>query len=125
MRIAFNKVAKENSYSLDLENERFSVKSNFKIKPKTHSILHCHLDFHGKIDTICNRCGIEIAKEVDEKIELLISNGIFNGFDDNLDVVEFLDEFVDFDEILLSELELISTNYYNCGSCEDIGELEY
>ena len=124
MKIAFNKVARENSYSLDLENERFSIKSSFKIKPKSVSMLHCDLHFFGKINTICNRCGDEIIEKVDENIQLLISNGLFDGFDDSLDVIEILDEFVDFDEVLLSELELISTNYFNCG-CGDIENIEY
>jgi len=124
MKIAFNKVAKENNYLLDLNNEQFSIKASFKIIPKKASIVHCNLAFHGEVNTICNRCGKDIVEKVDENIELLISNGLFNGFDDSLDVIETLDEFVDFDEVLLSELELISTNYFNCG-CDDIENVEY
>ena len=125
MKIAFNKVAKDNSYSLDLDDERFSIKASFKIKPKTASTVYCDLAFQGEINTICNRCGKDIIEKVDENVELLISNGLFDGFDDDLDVVEALDGFVDFDEVLLSELELISTNYFNCGSCDDIENIEY
>jgi len=124
VKIAFNKVARENSYSLEIQNEQFSVKAHFEIKPKSASMLYCNLTFKGEIQALCNRCGNEIVEKVDENIELLINNGIFDGFDENLDVVEVLDDFVDFDEIILSELELISTNYFNCGQCED-KELEF
>ena len=125
MKIAFNKVARENSYSLKVESEQFSVDANFDIVPKTASMVLCKLTFSGEIQTICNRCGNEITQKVDEIIELLISDGVFDGFDKNFDVVEVLDGFVDFDEIIHSELELIFTNYYNCGSCKDIKNIEF
>ena len=125
MKIAFNKVARENSYSVNIQNDKFSVQANFDIKPQSASMLNCQLTFQGEIQTICNRCGIDMVEKVDENISLLISNGVFDGFDENIDVVEVLDDFVDFDEIIISELELISTNYFNCGKCEDIENIEY
>jgi uncharacterized metal-binding protein YceD (DUF177 family) len=125
LKIAFNKVSKENKYSLNINNENFSVQANFDIKPKTSSMIFCSLSLRGKLQTVCNRCGVEVEKDIDEQVEFLINNGIYNGFDDEFDVVEALNGFVDFDEITLSELELISSDYFTCGKCGDIEDIEF
>ena len=103
----------------------FEVKSNditFKGYLQYHAgkLILLKADLKGFIDTHCSKCGEEFKLSVDEKIEIFLSDGIFE--DDNsidLDVVESLDSSVDLDELLLSEVELIKSDYHSCEDCNN------
>ena len=66
-----------------------------------------------------------------EKIHFLASDGIYSSNDErDLDkiIIEIDNNFVDFEEILQSELESLRTDYHVCDSCskdETTIELEY
>jgi len=124
MKIPFNRIAKGSVYPQKIENSRFSVEANFSFQSK-HSMLLCHLHMVGKLKTNCNSCGDDIVEDIDEELDFLINNGIFNGFDDEFDVVETLDGLVNLEDILLSELELIASNYFHCDRCDGEFEKEF
>jgi uncharacterized metal-binding protein YceD (DUF177 family) len=121
MKIPFTKVSKDAKYPLEFKNGNDQILSNFKFKPKTGgNLVHCELKFKGQLDTHCSICGKNIISNIDEKIELLINNGIFNGFDEEFDVYEMLNGNIDLDEILISEIELIKSDYYKCNDCNNL-----
>ena len=55
---------------------------------------------------------------VDEKVEFFISDGLYKE-DNNMDidVVESFNEIADLDELLISEIELIKSDYHCCEEC--------
>ncbi|EQB39816.1 hypothetical protein M947_04365 [Sulfurimonas hongkongensis] len=67
----------------------------------------------------CSRCGEEFKLKVDEEVEFFISDGIFDS-DANidLDVVESFDSMANLDELLISEIELIKSDYHSCKNCK-------
>jgi len=101
----------------------FEVKSNeitFKGYLQYHSgkLILLHADLKGMLETECSKCGEEFKLSVDEEIEFFISDGIYE--DDSsieLDVVESFDSLADLDELLLSEVELIKSDYHSCKNC--------
>ena len=101
----------------------FEVKSNeitFKGYLQYHAgkLILLHADLKGMVETECSTCGEEFKLSVDEKVEFFISDGIYE--DDNsidLDVVESFDSLADLDELLLSEVELIKSDYHSCENC--------
>ena len=65
----------------------------------------------------CDRCGKEEDISLNEKIDFLISDGIYTKQTDDL-VVEIDDSFIDFEEIIQSELSSIQSDYHICDECE-------
>jgi uncharacterized metal-binding protein YceD (DUF177 family) len=115
MRVEFSKIKGEKSFIL----EKNGVEAIYTLKPKNRELLFCSQKITGKIETLCNRCGAEIVVDIDEDSQLLISNGIYNGFDDELDIIEADKGVIDFDEILYGELQLIESGYYYCSNCKE------
>ena len=103
----------------------FEVKSNeiiFKGYLEYHSgkliLLKAHLN--GSLIKSCDICAEEFELSIDEEVEFFISDGIYE--DDNsvdLDVVESLDESVNIEELLASEIELIKSDYHSCEHCKN------
>jgi len=115
MKVEFSKIKGEKSFVL----EREGVEAIYTLKPKNRELLFCSQKIAGKIETLCNRCGTELVVDVDETTQLLISNGIYNGFDDQLDIIEADRGVIDFDETLSGELHLIESGYFYCSNCKD------
>ncbi len=72
----------------------------------------------GKIEVDCYRCGDSFAIMPDEKVEFLVSDGVFRGQDEQYDVVEMHDGVIDLDEIFDSEIALIASDYHACDKCQ-------
>ena len=73
----------------------------------------------GFIQKDCDVCAEEFKMPLDEDIEFLISDGIFE--DDgsiDLDVVESFSGEVEIEELLHSEIELIKSDYHSCDKCK-------
>jgi hypothetical protein len=118
MKIPFSKASKDGNYSLNIENDLFSVNASFHTKAKNISSLFCNLKIDGNVVVQCNMCGIDMNESVNEELDFILHNGVFNGFDDSLDVIEVQNNLIDFDEILIGELELIKDNYFKCENCQ-------
>jgi len=74
-------------------------------------------ELKGEITLTCDICAEDFATMLHEKIEILISNGIYSGSDERYDVVE-IDEILDFDALMHSEIELIRNDYHSCNDCK-------
>ena len=72
----------------------------------------CNALIHGKISLICDKCGVDFDTNLHEEIKILLHNGIFHGNDTNYDIIEVLNEVIDMDEILLSEVESFKSGYH-------------
>jgi hypothetical protein len=109
----------------------FDVKSNeitFKGYLEYHSgkLILLKAKLIGKLEKPCDICAKNFKLELNEDVEFFISDGLYE--DDTsieLDVVESLDGFVDIEELLNSEIELIRSDYHRCDDCEDKDEFEF
>ena len=117
MKINFHKIQNNKEYHFELKNKRYSVKSVFTFEPKINKMLLCNLNFQGQVLTFCNRCGVEFLYKLNDSVKFLLHNGIYKGFDEDLDIIEIFNQLVDFEEILIGEIELIISDYIKCDSC--------
>jgi len=102
----------------------FEVKSDeitFKGYLEYHKgkLILLKANLQGFISKSCDICAEEFTMPVDEKIEFLISDGIYEDEDGiELDVVESFDGNADMEELLHSEVELIKSDYHACDNCK-------
>ncbi|ANV98517.1 hypothetical protein BBW65_06790 [Helicobacter enhydrae] len=116
MKIEFKKITSTpksfhfQSDGMSLEGEIWRDSSKlYKIKAK----------LNGNIVLTCDRSGEEYEQQIEEVLSLCISNGIWDtqsqNQNDDFDVIEFFDGFVDFEYILQSEMDLIQMQYHTQG----------
>lgn len=72
----------------------------------------------GSISIPCDLCADEVEKSLNEEISFYLSDGIYEGSDEELDVVEIDHSMIDVEELLKSEIELIKSDYFCCTNCE-------
>ncbi len=113
MRIAFKKVTSQGS-EFQARYQECIFLGNFQ-RDKTQVRVDATLK--GKLPLICNRCGDEFIKDIDEVVTLWVNDGVYSG--DEIDVIESHDNFVDFDFIAQSEVEAIKADYHYCDKCKD------
>ncbi len=116
MKIAFSKLgAVAYPFKLNLENVVFEG----ELRKKSPTLASVAMSMKGFVYRLCDSCGREMELEIDEKIELLASDGIYKDENGTLsDVVEFLDAQIDLIELALSELESHLSGYFYCSECE-------
>ncbi|MDR2341485.1 MAG: DUF177 domain-containing protein [Campylobacteraceae bacterium] len=122
MEIAFKKVSKE---GLDFSLKYDTISFFGKVYQKFQTIVLLKGKIEGELEHRCDRCAEDIRLRIDEKIEMLISDGIYkmteiDGFanEDNLAIIEIYDGLINFDEILQSEIELYKSDYHYCITCK-------
>ncbi|MDR3177630.1 MAG: DUF177 domain-containing protein [Campylobacteraceae bacterium] len=122
MVIAFKKVNKD---GLDFSLKRDTISFFGKVYQKSPTIALLEAKLEGELEHKCDRCAEDIRLRVDEKVEMLISDGIYKtteidefAREDVLAVVEIYDGLIDFNEILQSEIELYKSDYHYCATCK-------
>jgi len=78
-------------------------------------------DIKGNTEVNCNRCGKALDCRVDIPLKLTISDQLVESKDD-LDIIEFLDGWVDISFILQSEINTVKSEYHYCDECQDSDE---
>jgi uncharacterized metal-binding protein YceD (DUF177 family) len=79
----------------------------------------------GEIEVECNRCTASFTKTIDEDLKLIVTDRVYNGFDEEYDVIEFNSQIIDFDDIITSEIESHKLDFENiCDNCDAI-DLEF
>ena len=109
-----------------MESDEITFKGYLRYHDRTLTLLHAELK--GNIDKPCDICAEDVTITLDEEVEFFLSDGVFRSKDDEhaLDIVECLDGEANLDEILLSEIELIRSDYHTCKECETKeGEYEF
>ena len=115
MKIAFKKLG-----SLPLHFEVNSDNAFFSgdLTLKKSNLAQLNGTITGSISIPCDICAEEIEKSLHEDISFYLSDGIFEGSNEELDVVEIDQSMIDLEEILKSEIELIKSDYFCCTQCE-------
>ena len=118
MKIAFAKIS---ASPVPFEISRDGLKLSGNLKRKDSKFVECKGEIKGKIPYICDRCGKEFDLDVNESVNLLLSEGVFNDErHERLDVMEFFGTEVDLDEILRSETEAFKSDYFYCENCKNL-----
>ncbi|QFR50028.1 DUF177 domain-containing protein [Sulfurimonas lithotrophica] len=116
MKIKLIKVSKTPS-----DFEIMSDKITFKgfLQYDSDKLFRLNAKIKGVLPVICDICAEEYEKQIDEKLDFFISDGLYEATNESLiDVVEAMESEADLDEILASELELIKSDYNTCPKCK-------
>jgi uncharacterized metal-binding protein YceD (DUF177 family) len=114
MQVSLRKVGKT---PLDFEIKSDKITFKGYLEYYTGKLVLLKADLNGSVTTQCNTCGEDFDLDVDEKVEFFISDGLYDGDDIDIDVVESFNSTADIDELLLSEIELIKSDYHSCEQC--------
>ncbi len=71
----------------------------------------------GETTADCCRCGVEEHITIEEKLDFLLSDGIFNDTESEDLVIEVENHTINFDEIIESELSSLKSDYHICQEC--------
>ena len=127
MKIEFRKIPlQETEFEISSNSVKF-LGTFSKISSKLAKI---NSKLSGNCDVDCCKCGITFDVPVDSDIEFLLSDGIYSSEtnDEELVIIEVEDHFLDFNEVLHSELESLRSEYHVCDNCktnDDLVEIEY
>lgn len=116
MEVAFKKIP---ASGINFEATNGNVKFSGVAKKDSKDLVHCFGRLSGKIIHNCDRCADEFSLEIDEEVNLFVSDGIYEDEENLLEVVESFDGFVNFDTILESELGLVMSDYHYCPTCKE------
>jgi len=74
----------------------------------------------GNFDVECYKCGKELTVNIDEKHIFTISDGVFDSDNEreNEIIIEIDNHILNFEDILNSELESLSSEYHTCKDCD-------
>ena len=116
MNIPFRRITKTPT-AFETSAEGVTLKGNVVFKEHNLALLQAELS--GEIMLTCDICAEDFATMLNEKIELLVSDGIYKGFDETYDVVE-IEDVLDLDALIHSEIELIRSDYHSCENCKKL-----
>jgi uncharacterized metal-binding protein YceD (DUF177 family) len=116
MKIVFKKIPQS---GVDFETSFETVKFNGTLEKKSRNLVQCSGKLEGTLTCHCDRCGENLSLLVDEKIDLLASDGLYETNEELVEVMEFFDETVDLDTILQSEVETLKSDYHYCSTCSE------
>ena len=75
----------------------------------------------GSIELSCDRCGDTYNYDLNNKLQLKLSDIVSEDKDD-LDIIEFLDGEIDLSYILQSEMNTFKSAYNYCDKCDNNDE---
>ncbi|MBE0491671.1 MAG: DNA-binding protein [Sulfurospirillum sp.] len=113
MQVLFKKIT---SNAITFETKQDAIKFFGTAKRDSKDLVTCRAKLQGKVTHICDRCGEDFDLILDEELELLVCDGVY-AKSDSLDVIEFYEGVLDFDALLMSELEAIKSGYNYCKQC--------
>ena len=112
-KIPFNPKEFETSY------EGMSLKGVFY--KENHNLAKIEATLSGEVEVDCNRCATTFTRKINEDLKLIITDKIYNGFNEEYDVIEINSNIIDFDDIITSEIESIKLDFENiCNDCQDL-----
>ena len=116
MKIRFDRLS---ATPINFESSIDEVKFSGSIKKFSLNLAKCDGYLTGKLDHICDSCGADIVLNLNEELNLYLSDGIYKDKDDELsNTIEFYNGQIDTDEILTSELEAYKSDYFYCDKCK-------
>ena len=118
MKIVFDKIG-STAKPIELSSEGVKLEGTLKKSGYHQVTLDAHLS--GSIELDCDRCGDTYNYDVDNKLQLKLSDIVSEDKDD-LDIIEFLDGEIDVSYILQSEINTFKNAYNYCSKCVDSDE---
>lgn len=117
MLIEFKKIP---STGIHFETVFEDVKFYGNALKSTKALVKCDGTLEGFVTHLCDRCGEEFRLDVDEKVEVFASDGLYKDQEGEelLNIIEFFDGSIHIDEILHSELESFKSDFHYCGQCK-------
>ncbi|MCP4970691.1 MAG: hypothetical protein GY932_08885 [Arcobacter sp.] len=118
MKIEFKKVP-QSPRNFETEYDSVKIEGTFcKISP---SLVKIGATLTGSTSVECCRCGENDTITLDEKLNFLLSDGIYKNESSEVEdlIIEIDDSIIDFDEIIQSELSSIYSDYHICANCTD------
>ncbi len=113
MQIAFRKISNQPKHFV-FEQEGMRLEG--EVFRKFHKIYVLDALLSGSLLLICNQSGEEFFKQIEQKLVLYISDGLWDTQSqsklDSFDVIEFFDGFMDIKSIFQAEIELIKSDYH-------------
>ncbi len=128
MKIEFRKIPLEDS-EFEINSDSVKFLGTFSKMSSKLAKIDGHLS--GSCEVDCCKCGTSFAKTLDEKVNFVVSDGIYsseNQQDEEFVIIEIEDHILDFDELLYSEIESLKSEYYVCNTCkknDKFVEIEY
>jgi hypothetical protein len=128
MKIEFRKIPLNSSEFEIISN---SVKFLGTFSKMSSKLAKINANLNGQCDVDCCKCGDNIVVNLDEKIDFLVSDGIYESVqndDEEFVIIEVQDHILDFDEVLHSEIESLKSEYHVCENCknnDNYVEIEY
>lgn len=116
MKIVFKKIP---STGMDFETSLENIKFYGKLQKKSKNLVQCDGKLEGTFICQCARCGDEMSLHVNEDLNLFANDGLYESSEELVEVIEFFEETVDLDTILLSEVETLKSDYNYCSTCKD------
>lgn len=118
MKIAFDKIG-STAKPIELSSEGVKLEGTLKKSGYHQVTLDAHMS--GSIELDCDRCGDTYNYDVDNKLQLRLSDIVSEDKDD-LDIIEFLDGEIDISYILQSEINTFKNAYNYCDKCANSDE---
>ena len=119
MKLPFIRASKEVEVEDFYSNESDEISIKGVLKPE-REIYRLDGELKGKLTLECDLCLEDYSASVDEKITLWFSDGPYRFSQNDRereDIIEFFDGFIDFDEVIRSEVESIKLDYHKCEQC--------
>lgn len=123
MRIEIRKISfqpKDFEFRYTQDDAHLVLKGVFYKKTSKEVRIEALLE--GTCSVQCSRTSEIFSKEISEKLLFLISDGIYKGFNEQYDVIESLDGYVDFKALVESEVAAIRSDYNFLDSSENNDE---
>ncbi len=118
MKIAFDKIS-STAKPFELSEEGVKLEGTLKKSGYHQVTLDAHMS--GSIELDCDRCGDTYNYDVDNELQLRLSDIVSEDKDD-LDIIEFLDGEIDLSYILQSEINTFKNAYNYCSKCANSDE---
>jgi len=116
MQITLRKITKT---PLDFEIKSGEIIFKGYLEYHSGKLILLKANLSGLLEKTCDICAEEFMMPLNEEIEFFISDGIYEDDNNiNLDVVESLNDIVNMEELLASEIELIKSDYSSCENCK-------
>lgn len=116
MKIPFRKIGSI-AQEFNILDNTVTFKGTLQHYQRGLIMLEGHIN--GTLAVPCDICAENFDTILDEKLKILLSDGIYNGHDEDYDVVESLNGTIDIDDLLSSELESIRSDYHSCPLCQN------
>jgi len=119
MEISFSKIKQS---PIDINYSKNGVEIVGTIERIDRDCVKLNSTFNSEVEVICNRCGKDYKISANYPLTLILSEGGYNGKDE-IDVVEFYNNKIDFDYLAQSEVSSIQEDYNYCINCKDSDEV--